>query len=85
MRNRLYKLRLLLPILAMIVLPFVLVMAQENQELPKITVREIFVPNDEMATLLESCKDRVLLSRDEFESLLIESIKQKEAEPEADN
>ena len=84
MRNRMHKLRLLLPILAMIVLSFVLAMAQENQELPKITVREIFVPSGEMATLLESCKDRVLLSRDEFESLLIESIKQKEAEPEAE-
>ena len=59
------------------------VMSQDEPE-KKVTVREVFVPTGEMGTLLEQCKDRVLLSREEFESLLIESLKQSEAEPEAD-
>ncbi|MDR1492668.1 MAG: hypothetical protein LBT05_08095 [Planctomycetaceae bacterium] len=50
---------------------------EEAKKLPKISVREIFVPDSEMATLLENCKDRVLLSREEFETLLLESLKQQ--------
>ncbi|MDR1383642.1 MAG: hypothetical protein LBJ67_07335 [Planctomycetaceae bacterium] len=55
---------------------------EKTKELPKISVREIFVPNSEMATLLENCKDRVLLSREEFETLLLESLQQQSKTPD---
>ena len=49
------------------------VTAQEKRE----PMREIFVPSCEMATILENCKDRVLLNREEYESLLSDAIKIK--------
>ncbi|MCL2624477.1 MAG: hypothetical protein FWD31_12515, partial [Planctomycetaceae bacterium] len=64
-------------------MPALPTMSQDEPE-KKLAVREVFVPTGEMGALLEQCKDRVLLSREEFETLLIESLKQTEAEAEPD-
>ncbi|MDR1958112.1 MAG: hypothetical protein LBQ54_03550 [Planctomycetaceae bacterium] len=67
------------------VLSMMLACSLHAQDEPKkITVRELFVPASEMAKLLENCKDRVLLPREEFETLLLESLQQRETQDSPD-